>query len=136
MPHSDDLTSGFDRFAERAARATSGAPFFVICAVFIVGWVPSLWITSTEASQFFLQTVIAIVTFLLVALLQNAQKRSEEAVNIKLNAIARGIADLMRAHQGEDSDLRDDIERLTHTVGLEHRVTTNQEGKRTSADRS
>lgn len=134
MPHPHDRRSGFDRLAERAARATSGAPFFVVCAVFILAWVPTLWLTSPESSQFALQTIIAIVTFLLVALLQNSQKRSEEAVNIKLNAIAQGIADIMRAREGEDSDLHDNIERLAHTVGLEHRVTTDR--KERSADRS
>lgn len=129
MPHSHDRRSRFDQFAERAAHVTSGAPFFLICALFIVGWVPTLWLTSPEASQFFIQTVIAIVTFLLVALLQNAQKRSEEAVNLKLNAIAEAIADLMRERTGEDKDLHDNIEKLTHTVGLEHRVTTGRDSR-------
>jgi low affinity Fe/Cu permease len=124
MPHPHDRRSRFDHFAERAARATSGAPFFLLCLVFVVAWLPSLWIVSVEASQFFVQTVTAIVTFLLVALLQNAQKRNEEAINLKLNAIAEGIADLMRARTGDDNDLRDNIEKLADTVGLEHRVTT------------
>lgn len=134
MPHAHDRRSGFDRFAEQAAGATSGAPFFLICAIFIVAWVPSLWFASADASQIFIQTVTAIVTFLLVALLQNAQKRNEEAVNIKLNAIAEAIADIMRERTGEDQDLRDNIEKLTHTVGLEHRVTTKR--TETSADRA
>ena len=118
-PHAHDRRRRFDRFAERAARATSGAPFFIVCALFILAWLPSLWIVSVEASQFFVQTVTAIVTFLLVALLQNSQKRNEEAVHLKLNAMAEAIADLMRERTGEDSDLSDDIEQLTHeTVHL------------------
>ena len=123
MPHPHDRRSRFDRFAERAAEVSSGAPFAVVCAFCIVVWIPSLWLTSPESAQFFLQTMIAVVTFLLVALLQNSQKRSEEAVNLKLNAIAEAIADLMRERAGEDKDLTDNIEKLTHTVGLEHRVT-------------
>ena len=35
-----------------------------------------------------------IVTFLLVALLQNTEKRADEAVQHKLNAVADGLADL------------------------------------------
>jgi low affinity Fe/Cu permease len=84
---------------------------------FIALWLPI-------AGQLLFQTVTAAVTFLLVALLQNSQRRNEEAVNLKLNAIAQGIADLMRERTGEDQDLCDNIERLTHTVGLEERVTT------------
>lgn len=136
MPHPHDRRSGFDRFAERAANLTSGAPFAVICAVLIVAWVPSLWLTSPESAQFFLQTMIAIVTFLLVALLQNAQKRSEEAVNLKLNAISEAIADLMRERTGEEKDLTDNIQKLTDTVGLEHRVTTARDTRKRSANGS
>ncbi|MGH9277850.1 MAG: low affinity iron permease family protein, partial [Acidimicrobiales bacterium] len=123
-PHSHQRRNRFDRFAERAVHVVSGAPFFAICAVFIVVWVPTLWIMKPEPSQLMVQTVTAIVTFLMVALLQNSQRRNEEAVNLKLNAIAQAVADLMRERTGEDQDLRDNIERLTRTVGLEERVTT------------
>jgi low affinity Fe/Cu permease len=123
-PHPQHTRTPFDNFAERAARVTSDAPFFVISSVLIALWVPTLVLVSVEASQSFIQTVTAIVTFLLVALLQNSQHRSEQAVNLKLNAIAQGIADLMRYHNGEDSDLDDNIDRLSETVGLEERITT------------
>lgn len=124
MPHAEERTNRFDVFAERATRGSSGAPFFLISALLVLLWVPSLFLFDVEMSQIVIQTVTAIVTFLLVALLQNAQRRNEEAVNLKLNAIARAVADLMRSHTGADSDLHDNIERLTHTVGLEERVTT------------
>ena len=117
MPHPHDRATHFDQFAERAARIASGAPFFLAIAVFIALWLPI-------AGQLLFQTVTAAVTFLLVALLQNSQRRNEEAINLKLNAIARGIADLMRERTGEDHDLRDNIEHLVRTVGLEERVTT------------
>jgi hypothetical protein len=45
-------------------------------------------------------------------------------MNLKLNAIAQAVADLMRERTGQDNDLRDNIERLADTVGLEDRVTT------------
>jgi low affinity Fe/Cu permease len=67
-----------------------------------------------------------IITFLLVALLQNTQKRGEEALQHKLNAVADGLADLME-HFAEDDpgqqaakeDLSGDIEDLGAAVGLE-----------------
>lgn len=124
MPHPQEKQSGFDRFAERAAHILSSAPFFALCALFIVLWIPTLWLMKPEPSQLLVQTITAIVTFLLVALLQNSQRRNEQAMNLKLNAIAQGVADLMRERMGDDQDLHDNIERLTHTVGLEERVTT------------
>lgn len=124
MPHPQEERKPFDRFAERAAHVLSGTPFFAICAIFIVLWFPTLWLMGPEPSQFLVQTITAIITFLLVALLQNSQRRNEEAINLKLNAIAQAVADLMRERMGDDQDLHDNIERLTHTVGLEERVTT------------
>lgn len=104
---------------------TSGGPFALGCLLLVVLWVPTLFMLSHEDSQFLLQTVLAIITFLLVALLQNAQKRNEEAINVKLNALAEGIADLMRHQMGDDKDLHDNIERLTeHTIGFEERVSS------------
>jgi low affinity Fe/Cu permease len=39
--------------------------------------------------------VTTTITFLLVALLQNTQKRGEEALQHKLDAVADGLADLI-----------------------------------------
>lgn len=124
MPHPSQERNRFDRFAEHSVHVVSGAPFFAVCLLFILLWLPLLWIMKPEPAQFLVQTVTAIVTFLMVALLQNSQRRNEEAVNLKLNAIAQAVADLMRERTGDDQDLHDNIERLAHTVGLEQRVTT------------
>ncbi len=88
---------------------------------------------SREDSQTLIQTLTSVVTFLLVALLQNSQHRSEQAVNLKLNAIAHGIADLMRHHNGDDKDLTNNVERLAESVGLEERITTARRRKGTTA---
>lgn len=77
-----------------------------------------------SASQLIINTVTSIVTFLLVALLQISQRRSEEAINAKLNALAEGQADIMRYLMGDDFDLHDDIVELKTSVGLEQRITT------------
>jgi low affinity Fe/Cu permease len=127
MPHPHQRRTRFDHFAEKAAHLFSGGGFFAVSAVLVLVWLPTLWIMGAEPSQFLIQTITAIFTFLLVALLQNSQRRNEEALNIKLNAIAQGIADLMRERTGDDHDLHDNIERLTHTVGLEERVSTKRD---------
>ena len=133
IPHEEESRAWFDEVAERGARVVAGAPFFLISLLLVIGWIPSLWLMGAEPAQFLLQTVIAVVTLLLVALLQNSQERSEQAVNLKLDAIAQGVADLMRYHMGEDEKLADNIERLAKTVGLEERLPSRN--TRTVADR-
>jgi low affinity Fe/Cu permease len=62
------------------------------------------------------------VTFLLVALLQNTQTRSDQAIQQKLNAIADALATLMDTHgRGRSRDMKDDVEELRAEVGLEQR---------------
>ncbi|MFI9454070.1 hypothetical protein [Amycolatopsis sp. NPDC052450] len=61
------------------------------------------------------------MTFLLVALLQNTQKRADDAVQHKLNAIADALSDLMRTVGEDHPELRRDRDELRHAVGLEDR---------------
>jgi hypothetical protein len=70
-----------------------------------------------------------VITFLLVALLQNTQKRTEEALQHKLDAVADGLADLMDHFAEGDpdrraakEDLAGDIEDLRAAVGLEEEM--------------
>jgi low affinity Fe/Cu permease len=123
IPHEEERRGWFDEAAEKSSNVISGAPFFYVSVLLLILWLPLLWWMKPEPAQFLLQTVIAVVTLLLVALLQNSQKRSEDAVNLKLDAIAQGVADLMRHHTGEDKDLKDNIEQLMKSVGLEERLS-------------
>jgi low affinity Fe/Cu permease len=113
----------FDRFADRASTVVSRAPFFAFCVLLIVLWLPSYFaFGSIDTWQLIINTITTIVTFLLVALLQNSQTRADLAVQQKLNAIADGLADLMAAqHKDGGTDLRHDIDELRAAVGLEHR---------------
>ena len=62
-----------------------------------------------------------LVERMLVALLQNTQTRSDEAVQHKLNAIADGLSNLMR-HVGQgDEQMEKDLRELRAAVGLENR---------------
>lgn len=75
-----------------------------------------------------INTPTTIVTFLGLFLLQNSQRRFENAVNCRLNAMAGGLADLMDHIAGGDDDeearaqLRRDAEQLRKSVGAEERV--------------
>ena len=125
----------FDRFAGKASEIVSRAPFFAFCLGLVVLWAIEgvVRMLSGGADAFLddtfqlqINTTTTIITFLLVALLQNSQTRSDRAVHQKLNALADGLADLMGhlAERADDEELRRDIRELKAAVGLEKRETT------------
>jgi hypothetical protein len=58
------------------------------------------------------------------ALLQNTQKRADEAMQHKLNGVADGLADLMEALAEEHPQLSVDSSELRQAAGLEDREST------------
>lgn len=110
--------SRFDRFASWVAAFTSKAWFFAFCVLLVLVWAPSYFLIQTlDTWQLIINTITTIVTFLLVALLQNTQTRADAALQDKLNAIAKAVALLMGEHQEEAEELR-------NAVGLEEREGT------------
>src|SRR3954471_8526514 len=117
----------FDRFAGMASLVASRATFFAFCVLLILVWAPSYFVfQSVDTWQLIINTATTIITFLMVALLQNSQTRSDQAVQHKLNAIADGLADLMDhlSERHDDDDLRNDIRELRLAVGLERIEST------------
>jgi low affinity Fe/Cu permease len=114
--------SVFDRFATKASGFVSRAAFFVMCVLLVVLWAPSYFVMgSLDTWQLVINTVTTIVTFLLVALLQNTEKRADDAVQHKLNAIADALSDLMGNMSDERPSLSQDRDELRKAVGLEDR---------------
>ena len=124
----------FDRFAGHASLIASRAVFFAACVLLVLIWAPSiLFLHDVDTWQLIINTATTIVTFLMVALLQNSQTRSDQAIQHKLNAIADGLADLMThlAPGDEERDLQRDIIELRDAVGLEtHESTTKNSAER------
>ena len=119
----------FDRFAGWASLVASRATFFAFCLLLILVWAPSiLLLRSVDTWQLIINTATTIITFLMVALLQNSQTRADHAVQHKLNAVADGLADLMAylAEGGGDRDLREDMKELRAAVGLEELESTSE----------
>jgi low affinity Fe/Cu permease len=112
----------FDRFATHAAVFVSRAWFFAACVLLVVLWAPSiLLIGNIDTWQLIINTATTIITFLLVALLQNTQTRSATATQDKLNAIAEAMAALMANtadFHGRD-ELHESVKELRAAVGLE-----------------
>src|SRR5919107_1911412 len=120
----------FDRFAGRSSELVSGAPFFAFCVLLVVLWAPAYFLVGNlDAYQLVISTPTTIITFLLVALLQNTQKRTEEALQHKLDAVADGLAGLLYHFAEGDperraakEDLAGGIEDLRADVGLEEKI--------------
>ena len=102
----------FDRFAAWASTIASRAIFFSFCVLIVLLWAPTIFLMKFDTSQLLINTTTTIITFLLVALLQNSQSRDEKAVQQKLNAIAKALADHME-------DAPEDAAELRKAVGLE-----------------
>src|SRR6478736_5442106 len=109
----------FDRFAGVSSRIASRAFFFTLCVLLVLIWLPTYFlIQNVDTWQLIINTITTIITFLMVALLQNSQTRSDQAVQHKLNAIADGLADLMtHTHNcSEGSQLGIDVAELKAAV--------------------
>ena len=110
----------FDTFATGASKFVSRAWFFAFCVLLVVVWAPSIvLIHSISTWQLIINTLTTIITFLLVALLQNTQERSDRATQDKLNAMAEALSK-MAAAQG----LKKDAAELRSAVGLEDRESS------------
>jgi low affinity Fe/Cu permease len=110
----------FDTFATGASKFVSRAWFFAFCVALVVVWAPSIaLIHNISTWQLIINTLTTIITFLLVALLQNTQERSDRATQDKLNAISAALSK-MAAAQG----LKKDADELRAAVGLEDRESS------------
>jgi len=112
----------FETFVETVNLRVSRAPFFVVIVAALVLWAVSypLW-SSTTKWELALHTGSAVLSLLLLVLLENAGRRGEEAAQEKLNVIAEALSALMESRSREDEDLRESVERLREAVGLEER---------------
>jgi low affinity Fe/Cu permease len=124
--------NGFDRLATGVGSFVSRAPFFAAAVGIVLAWLvegvirmiakgPSAF--GDQAYQLQINTVTTVVTFLLVALLQNTSARDNEAEQEKLNAIAHGLSSLMdKVASDRHDELTEDIKELRAAVGLEQIV--------------
>jgi low affinity Fe/Cu permease len=117
-----DRRSLFDRFVQGAYLRVSQAPFFFICVGTVLVWLISLplW-ADLKSWQVAIHTVASVVTLLLLVLLENASRRTDEASQEKLNVIAEALAELMSSQARIDPALEDATRKLRDAIGLEER---------------
>jgi low affinity Fe/Cu permease len=87
----------FDRFAEGVSRQVAKPWFFAGCVLSIVVWAPMILVVKTvDTYQLIVNTYTTILTFLLVALLQNTQQRFEDQTIRQNREILRQLKELNR----------------------------------------
>ena len=123
-------TSWFARLARETARAAGRPRAFGVALGVVILWLATGPIFRfSDTWQLVINTGTTIVTFLMVFLIQNAQNRDSEAVQVKLD-------ELLRATQGAHNallDLEELEERDLDVIrsGYERLATKAREGLRT-----
>jgi low affinity Fe/Cu permease len=110
----DEGRGRFDQLAEAASNFSSSPTFFAVCLLVVAAWAASFAIGDTAHHA--AGDLMAAVTLLLVALLKNAERRAEGAVQQKLDAIA---AALLEQRKGNATAAQDD---LAEAIGLHDEV--------------
>jgi low affinity Fe/Cu permease len=122
----DESASRFDRFAEAASQFVSKGWFFTAAVIVVLLWFPTLLlIPSIDTWQLVINTLTSVLAFLLIALLQNSERRYDDALHTKIDAIAAGLADVMERlddRDGGDGELREKVEDLRESIELERRM--------------
>jgi low affinity Fe/Cu permease len=123
--------SSFDHFAERASEVVGQAGFFIGALLMVLVWIPTILVfDNADTWQLVISTITSVLAFLLVALLQNSQRRSDVALHRKLDALAEGLAVLTAADRAAgagdcaeaQAERRQAEAELRAAVGLEERI--------------
>lgn len=117
-----DERNPFEKFVEAVNQRVSRAPFFAVIVLAIVLWAVSypLWKNTTKW-ELALHTGSAILSLLLLVLLENAGRRNQETAQEKLNVLAEALSDLMGHHAHNSPELQESVRKLRDAVGLEER---------------
>jgi low affinity Fe/Cu permease len=116
LRHPADRTEGpergpFEHLAEYGSFLASSPFFFAVCLLVILAWMIGLIAGASDRFEVAAAGLISALTLVLVALLKNAELRSERAIQRKLDAIASSLLQDKRGDDDRDSerDLEDAI---------------------------
>ncbi|MEU7313807.1 hypothetical protein [Streptomyces sp. NPDC007083] len=101
-----DRRDRFARLAEAASNLTSSPLFFLICLILITGMVIVHLVHLPAPWLIFAGDVLTSVNLLMLALLKNSERRAEDALQRKLDAIA---AAMLESQEGESHQARDSL---------------------------
>ena len=113
LRHPADRTEGvergrFERLAEYGSFLAGSPFFFVVCSLVILTWIVGLIVGASDRFEIATAGLVSTLTLVLVALLKNAELRSERAIQRKLDAIASSL--LQDKRGGDDGGTERDLE--------------------------
>jgi low affinity Fe/Cu permease len=122
----DHRRGWFDELASRAHDLISRDVFFIVLVILAALWAPSLFLLgSLEHWHLALVIPAEIVTLFMVALMANHDRRSEQALHRKVDALAKALAVVVEGPDGDD--VRKHAKELRAAVGLEDRESTDDD---------
>jgi len=122
----DDRRGWFDELAAHAEDVVSRDVFFIVLVILTALWVPSYFMFHTLDHWYLAFAIPAeMVTLFIVALLANHDRRSEQALHRKVDALAEALAVVIEGPDGDD--VRRHATELRAAVGLEDRVSTDDD---------
>lgn len=98
-----DGRTWFDHAAEVASNFTSSPWFFAICVLLVGTWGGAYAFGAAESTKVFLGSAMTAVTLFLVALIKNAERRAEGAIQQKLDALIEARLEDQRGKPGEQA---------------------------------
>ena len=98
----------FDSIAQRASYFASSPLFFGLCSLLVLAWASGYALGLDNEIEVVLGTAMTAVTLLLVALLKNAELRSEHAIQRKLDALATAMLEQLRDEHRAVAPILDD----------------------------
>ncbi len=99
-------STGFSRFATRAASVVGSPSTFIFAIATVVAWLAvGPRFHFSDAWQLVMNSWTNVLTFLIVFLIQNTQNRDSKAINLKLDEMIRA------SHHAENELI--DIEKLS-----------------------
>jgi len=108
---------GFEHLAEYGSFFASSPLFFALCLAVVLVWAGGLVAGASDRFEATVAGLVSVLTLILVALLKNAELRSELAIHRKLDAIASALLEGKRG--GGDGGSEQDLERA---IGLHEEI--------------
>ena len=114
----------FARVAERIHGQVAHPWFFAFCVLLIALWAASYPLFKSSLSwEASIHTAASVITLIVLGLVENSARRTEQAMQEKLNVLAEALAALMESRGADDHRLLEEVERLREAVGLEDRAS-------------
>ncbi|MFI6449197.1 low affinity iron permease family protein [Kitasatospora sp. NPDC050543] len=112
----DGARGRFERLAETASNLTSSPAFSLFCVLLVAAFIAVHAAGLSTEWQILVGDTMTAITLLLLALLKNAERRAEHAVQRKLDAIA---AALLEQHEGHEGDAHKELRKA---IRMEERL--------------